>query len=133
MDVLAQLAGEHEHLRIYLERIQAAAEAHDDEALQATLHTAHAALTEELDSHMALEEVEAFLAIGEALGEKVLEPFREEHIEVRVLRDELLAALERGEAPHGTALRLCELILNHQQREDMMLFPSACAASATGS
>lgn len=99
MDVLAQLAGEHEHLRIYLERIQAAAEAHDDEALQATLHTAHAALTDELDSHMALEEVEPFPATGEA--------------------------------PHGTALRLCELILNHQQREDMMLFPSAWAASAS--
>jgi hemerythrin-like domain-containing protein len=125
MDVLTQLSGEHEHLRSYLERIQAAAEAHDDEALQAALHMAHAALTEELDSHIAREEAEAFPAIGEALGEELLEPFRDEHVEARVRRNEVLAAVERGETPYAAALTLCELILNHQQREDLVLFPSA--------
>jgi hemerythrin-like domain-containing protein len=66
----------------HLARIEAAADAHDDEALRA----ARAALTDELDDHIALEETEAFAAIEETLGEEVLEPFREEQVEVHVLR-----------------------------------------------
>lgn len=125
MDILTQLSSEHEQLRAHLERIQAAAEARDDEALRAALRAAHMALTDELDHHIAQEEAEVFAAVSEALGEGLLEPFREEHVEVRVLRDEALTAAERGEAPHAVARRLCELLLDHQQREDMMLFPSA--------
>ena len=125
MDVLTRLSGEHEQLRAHLERIQAAAEAHDGEALRAALCEARAALTDELDAHIILEEAEAFAAIGEALGEGLVEPFREEHVEVRVLRDEVVAAMERGQVPHAAALDLCDLILNHQRREDLVLFPSA--------
>ncbi len=125
MDVLTQLSGEHEQLRAHLERVQAAAEAHDDERLRAALRAASAALSDELDHHIAQEEAEVFAAVSEELGEGLLEPFREEHVEVRLLRDEVLEAAERGKAPHAAALRLCELILNHQQREDLMLFPSA--------
>jgi hemerythrin-like domain-containing protein len=125
MDVLAQLSREHEQLRAHLERIRAAAEARDDEQLRAALWAASTALTDELDHHIAQEEAEVFAAVSEALGEGLLEPFREEHVEVRLLRDEVLAAVERGKASHAAALRLCELILDHQQREDLMLFPSA--------
>ena len=125
MNVLTQLSDEHDQLRAHLERIQAAAEAHDDQALRAALLAAKAALTDELDAHIALEEGEAFPAIAEALGEGLVVPFREEHREVRMLRDTALAALTLGRAPHVAALRLCELILDHQQREDHMLFPSA--------
>ena len=125
MDVLTRLSGEHEQLRAHLERIQAAAEAHDDAAVRAALREARVALTDELDAHIILEEAEAFAAIGEALGEGLIEPFREEHVEVRMLRDEVFAAVERGQAPHAAALGLCDLILNHQQREDLVLFPSA--------
>lgn len=132
MDVLTQLSGEHEQLRAHLERIQAAAEARDDKRLHVALATARGALTDELDAHITLEEAEAFATMSEALGEGLIEPFREEHVEVRVLRDEVLAAVERGEAPHAKALGLCELILNHQQREDLMLFPSAREVMAAG-
>lgn len=125
MDVLTRLSGEHEQLRAHLERIQAAAQARDDEALRAALREARTALTDELDAHIILEEAEAFAAIGEALGEGLIEPFREEHVEVRVLRDEVFAAVERGQAPYRAALELCDLILNHQLREDLVLFPSA--------
>jgi hemerythrin-like domain-containing protein len=130
MDVLTQLSDEHERLRAHLERVQAAAEARDGEALRVTLQAASAALTDELDNHIAVEEAEVFAAIAEALGEGLLEPFREEHVEVRVLRDEVFAAMERGEAPHEGALALCELIQNHQQREDLLLFPGARTALA---
>jgi hypothetical protein len=55
----------------------------------------------------------------------VVVPFREEHIEIRALRDDILAAAERGETLHTLVLKLCDLILNHQCREDLGLFPSA--------
>ncbi len=125
MDILTQLSSEHEQLRAHLERIQAAAEARDDERLRAALRAAHTALTDELDHHIAQEEAEVFATVSDELGEGLLEPFREEHVVVRLLRDEALAAADRGESPHAAALQLCELLLNHQQREDLMLFPSA--------
>lgn len=132
MNVLTQLSDEHDQLRAHLERIQAAAEAHDDQALRAALLAAGTSLADELDAHIALEEGEAFPAIAEALGEGLVVPFREEHREVRMLRDTVLAALTLGRAPHAAALRLCELILDHQQREDHMLFPSALEAVPAG-
>ena len=125
MDVLAQLTHEHQDLSTYIERIQTAAEARDAAALTAHLEAARAALTDELDAHIAVEEAQVFAAAGDALGEGLVAPFYEEHVEIRSLRDEVFAVLARGGAPFEPSLSLCELILAHQQREDMMLFPSA--------
>jgi hemerythrin-like domain-containing protein len=124
MDTLTRLSGEHAQLHAHLERIQRAAEGRNDEALRAALNAARELLTDGLDTHIALEEAEVFAIIEEVLGEDVVESFREEHGEARVLRDDVLAALDHGEAPHGAALELCTLILTHQQREDLVLFPS---------
>jgi hemerythrin-like domain-containing protein len=128
------LSGEHEQLRAHLERIEAAAEARDDSALLAAIREALPVLTDELDAHIALEEREAFAAIGEALGEGLVAPFREEHVEIRALRDEVVDAVApaRGEASYAATLRLCDLILDHQRREDLMLFPSARSAVPAG-
>lgn len=125
MDTLAQLSQEHDALRILLERIEAAAEARDTVALSVSLEVARAALTTDLDAHISVEEAEAFSPIAEALGVGLVAPFYEDHVEIRATRDEVYARLERAEAPYAQALRLCDLILAHQQREDLMLFPSA--------
>lgn len=125
MDVLARLTSEHNTLRTLLERIQATAVARDSAALAASLGTAYTALTDELDTHIAVEEAEVFAAIAEPLGEGIVQPFSEEHVEIRRLRDRVYAQLARGEAPYDASLDLCELIFAHQQREDLMLFPSA--------
>ena len=125
MDVLTRLTSEHDALRAYLERIQAAAEAHDAAALAASLETARPTLTDELDAHIAVEEVEAFAPLVQTLGDGLVESFYEDHVEIRILRDEVYTVLARGEAPFEASLHLCELILAHQQREDLMLFPSA--------
>ena len=125
MDVLAQLSAEHEQLRSLLEPLQAAAAAGDDAALRACVQSARHALAEELDAHIAVEEAEVFAAIAETLGVPLVAPFRAEHLEVRALRDEVFASVDRGQAPHDTVLRLCDLILDHQRREDLMLFASA--------
>lgn len=125
MDTLDRLSREHEDLRALLAPVESAAEARDAAALAASLEAARGALTDELDSHIVLEEAEVFTPTAAHLGEELVAVFYEEHNEIRATRDDIFARLARGEAPYRPSLRLCELILAHQQREDLMLFPSA--------
>lgn len=132
MDVLARLSSEHDTLLPLIMDIQAAAEAGDNATLVARLQAGRAALTGELDAHIALEEDVAFALIGQALGEELVAPFRSEHIEIRALRDKTLAGADAGDVPVGRCLQLCDLIQAHMQREDAMLFPSARNAVEAG-
>jgi hemerythrin-like domain-containing protein len=124
-NVLSRLSEEHDTLLPIIVEIQAAAETQDETALFAELITGRAALTQELDAHITLEEDVAFSLIGQAIGEENVTPFRTEHTEIRALRDEVLSQAEAGIAPFNLCLQLCDLIQTHMQREDMMLFPSA--------
>jgi iron-sulfur cluster repair protein YtfE (RIC family) len=125
INVLTRLSDEHDTLLPLIVEIRAAAEAQDKTALIEQLTTGRAALTHELDAHIALEEDVAFAIIGQAIGEEIITPFRAEHTEIRALRDEVLAQADAGVAPFSLSLQLCDLIQAHMQREDMMLFPSA--------
>ncbi|HEU0027892.1 MAG TPA: hemerythrin domain-containing protein [Ktedonobacterales bacterium] len=125
MDVLTRLSHEHDDLRVLLAPIKAAAEARDAPALAACLGAARAALTDDLDSHIATEEAKVFSAIAGTLGDGLVATFYDEHAEIRAIRDEIYTRLARDEAPFEPSLRLCELIQEHQEREDLMLFPSA--------
>ncbi len=125
MNVITRLSDEHDALRAHLERIQAAAESGNTAELTANLEAARVALTTELDTHIAAEEAEVFSVVAEPLGEGIVRQFYDEHGEIRRLRDQIYAQLVRGKAPLDASLNLCELILAHQQREDLMLFPSA--------
>jgi hemerythrin-like domain-containing protein len=124
-DVLSRLSDEHETLLPLIAEIQAAAESQDTSALLDELTTGRAALTQELDEHIRLEEDVAFSIIQQSVGEEVVTPFRTEHTEIRLKRDEVLSQADAGIAPFNLCLQLCDLIQNHMQREDMMLFPSA--------
>lgn len=125
MDVLTQLSHEHDDLRALLAPIESAAEARDAAALTASLSAARLALTDDLDAHIAIEEASVFSAIAERLGDGLVATFFDEHAEIKGIRDAIYARLARGEAPFESSLRLCELIQEHQEREDLMLFPSA--------
>jgi hemerythrin-like domain-containing protein len=124
-NVLARLSDEHDTLLPLIVEIQAAAEAQDETALFAELIAGRAALTNELDTHIALEENVAFNIIGQGIGEEIVTPFRTEHTEIQALRNEVLSQADAGVAPFNLCLQLCDLIQTHMQREDMMLFPSA--------
>jgi len=124
-DVLARLLDEHDILLPLIVEIQAAAESQDHTALIAELVAGRAALTDELDAHIALEEGVAFTIIENFVGEEFVTPFRKEHAEICGLRDTVLAGLDSGRVPVSLCLQLCDLIQAHMQREDMMLFPSA--------
>ena len=130
MDLLQQLSEEHVDLRIHLERIQAAAEMSTTAEITAALLAAQDALGRHLDDHIRQEEAHVFAGADEVLGEELVRLFREEHQEVRRLRDTVFTQLMRGEIHRDAVLRLCDLILDHQQREDLMLFP--CARTAPG-
>jgi hemerythrin-like domain-containing protein len=130
-NVLARLSEEHDTLLPIIVEIQAAAEAQNETALFAELISGRAALTQELDAHITLEEDVAFALIGEAISEEILTPFRTEHTEIRALRDEVLSHVDAGVTPFNLCLQLCDLIQAHMQREDMMLFPSAREALDT--
>lgn len=124
-NVLARLSDEHDTLLPLIVEIQAVAEAGDETALFDELVSGRAALTQELDAHITLEEDVAFSLIEEAIGEEIVTPFRAEHTEIRTLRDEVLSQADARIAPFNLCLQLCDLIQVHMQREDMMLFPSA--------
>jgi hemerythrin-like domain-containing protein len=130
-NVLTRLSDEHDTLLPLIVEIQAAAETQDKTALIEKLMAGRAALTHELDAHIALEEDVAFSIIGQAIGEEIITPFRTEHTEIRALRDEVLAQADSGGAPFNLCLQLCDIIQAHMQREDMMLFPSAREALDT--
>lgn len=125
VNVLTRLSDEHDILLPLIVEIQAAAEAQDKDILVSKLRYGRAALTNELDTHIDIEEHVAFDIIGHAIGEEIVTPFRTEHTEIRALRDEILAQADSGYAPFNLCLQLCDLIQSHMQREDMMLFPSA--------
>ncbi len=125
MDIFARLADEHNTLYPLIVSLQAVAEAGDHTALLERLIAGRAELTSGLDAHIALEEDVAFALIEEAVGEELITPFRAEHIEIRSLRDEVLRDVDANSIPVGPCLQLCDLLQQHMQREDAMLFPSA--------
>ena len=129
-DVLARLSEEHETLLPLIKDIETAAEARDMHLLLKNLANGREALTAELDAHIALEEDDAFALIEQAMGEGFVAPFRSEHREIRALRDQVLAGADAGRVPVSLCLQLCDLIQEHMQREDAMLFPSARNAIA---
>ncbi len=131
-DVLSRLSGEHDTLLPIIVEIQAAAEARDAVALFDELTASRAALTQELDEHIMLEEEVAFSLIKQSVGEGIVAPFRSEHAEIRILRDEVLSQADAGVAPFDLCIQLCDLIQSHMQREDIMLFPTARNAQETG-
>ena len=125
IDVFTALSQEHEMLLPLILDIQSAAEATDIPALVEKLITGRQALTTELDAHIALEDDGAFVSVEEALGKEVVLPFRLEHNEIRTLRDQMLAGADAGRVSIDLCLQFCDLLQEHMQREDAMLFPSA--------
>ncbi len=125
MDLLSHLSDEHRALLALITQLQASAHAGDAKSLAERVMAAHDALTNELDTHIALEESVVFPVISGALGGGLVAAFSDEHREIQALRDDVLSRAGSGTMPSGPVEQLCDLIVAHQQREDQMLFPSA--------
>jgi hemerythrin-like domain-containing protein len=130
-EIVGELAREHEELRALLQPIQQAAEARDAAALALALEAGRGGLGASLDSHITKEEASVFATAEESLGVGVVGPFRSEHRMIEALRDVVLGWSGATDPPYAQSLELCERMLEHQQREDIMLFPAVRGALAT--
>ncbi len=128
MDIFTQLSNEHTTLSPFIGDIQAAAWAGNKEMLLARLAVARAALSSELDAHIALEEDDVFDLAEQAVGADIVATFRAEHAEIQELRDAMLAQAEQGKVSFNLCLQFCDLMQAHMLREDAMLFPSTVPA-----
>ncbi len=129
-NVLTRLSDEHDTLLPLIVEIQAAAEAQDKTALLAKLVTGRAALTLELDAHIALEEDIAFSIIGQAIGEEIITPFRTEHTEIRALRNEVIAQADSGKVPFDLSLQLCDVTTPHAYKAGASGMTRLCRPTA---
>lgn len=123
---LDRLIGEHRLLWATLEDAATLAEQGSQSALRACLQAAHDELTRALDEHIAREEV-LFGDIGEAVGTGIVEHFREDHTEIVRLRDRLVSGAGADEQVVQDTLELARLVRDHQEREELVLFPVASA------
>jgi iron-sulfur cluster repair protein YtfE (RIC family) len=126
--VLDQLSAEHAELLPHIERLLELAQIQSP-ALAATVDADLELLGAPLEAHIALEDDVLFPAYAEATGaQSVVEVFSEEHQEILKIRNELRTLRQLGvdgQALASTVLRLADALMPHQEREEMMLFPSA--------
>jgi iron-sulfur cluster repair protein YtfE (RIC family) len=126
--VLDRLRAEHAELLPRIERLLELAQ-FQSPALAATLDADLELLGAPLEAHIALEDDVLFPAYAEATGaHSVVEVFSDEHREILKIRNELRALRQLGvdgKTLATTVLRLTDALMPHQEREEMMLFPSA--------
>ncbi len=123
--LIGTLEGEHVEVRDALAKIDSAVTVKNASALSDALTSASEVLGTALDSHSLAEDNDLFPAIAEMMGEGLVSVFVEEHTRIRSLRDQIYQAMDRGDADFERSGEFSELLGDHIDREDAMLFPSA--------
>jgi hemerythrin-like domain-containing protein len=123
--LIDRLESEHVDVRRALETLGPAIEESDSLALRAALAAGVEALGTALDVHSEAEDEDLFPRIAAMTGDGVVNAFVEEHMRIRALRDQVYESMGRGEADLDGCAELCELLGDHIQREDRILFPAA--------
>lgn len=123
--LIDRLEGEHVDVLRALERLRVAIEQDDGAALQGALVAGAEALGTDLTVHSAAEDDDLFPEIAPMLGEGMVNVFVEEHVRIRALRDQAYESKARGVADFDACAELCELLADHMEREDRVLFPAA--------
>ena len=123
--LIGTLESEHVEVRDALAKIDSAVTVKNASALSAALTSGLGVLGTGLDSHSLAEDNDLFPAIAELMGEGLVSVFVEEHTRIRSLRDQIYQAMDRGDADFERSGEFSELLGDHIDREDAMLFPSA--------
>ncbi|MHB1891514.1 MAG: hemerythrin domain-containing protein [Acidimicrobiales bacterium] len=126
--LIDQLEIEHVDVRRALAMLGSAVEEGDATALQGALAAGAEALGTALDVHSGAEDERLFPRIAPMIGEGMVSAFAEEHVRIRALRDQVYESSAQGGADFGGCTELCELLLDHMEREDRALFPAARSA-----
>ena len=123
--LIGTLENEHVDVREALGRINLAIGANDPAALLDALLAGEAVLGSGLDAHSLSEDDDLFPPLADAMGDGLLGVFVEEHVRIRSLRDRIYAAKDRGQADFNGSEEFSQLLTDHIDREDAVLFPSA--------
>lgn len=123
LSLIDQLELEHRQMRDALAHLGEMPAGADLAAVATALRDLAPVLVAGLDEHSAAEDDVLFPALGAAVG-SAAEVFRAEHVDIRAWRDQLFGSSSVDDRLRaGTELR--ELLEDHMDREEAMLFPSA--------
>jgi len=120
-----RLESEHVDVLHAVDMLRPAIEAHDGVALQGALAAGVEVLGTALNVHSGEEDEDLFPRIASMIGEGMVSVFVEEHVRIRALRDQIYERMGQGVADFDACAELCELLRDHMEREDQVLFPAA--------
>ena len=123
--LIDRLDSEHVEVRHALDTIGSAVDQEDDVALRAALLGGIDVLGTGLDVHSKAEDEVLFPGIAEMIGEEMVNAFAEEHARIIALRDQAYERMGQGVADFEGCAELGELLGNHTERQDEVLFPAA--------
>ena len=123
--LIDRLEGEHVEGLQAVAMLRPAVEARDDVALKGALAAGEEALGAALTKHSEVEDEDLFPRIAAMIGEGMVGLFVEEHVRIRALRDQVYERMGRGAADFDGCAELCDLLADHMEREDKVLFPAA--------
>jgi hemerythrin-like domain-containing protein len=123
--LIDRLESEHVEVLDAVAALRPALEAQDEVALQVALTAGERALGAALTRHSEVEDDDLFPRIAAMIGEGMLSRFVEEHVLIRALRDQVYEQMREGEADFEGCAELCDLLADHMEREDKVLFPAA--------
>ena len=126
--LIDRLEGEHVEVLAAAAMLRPALEIHDAEALKGALAAGEQALGTALTEHSEVEDEELFPRIAAMIGEGMVSMFIEEHVRIRELRDQVYERMAQGVADFDGCAELCDLLADHMEREDKVLFPAARGA-----
>ena len=123
MNAVTLLTQEHQKLRPFLRRMAQACDKENQDALNTVLEMAKTALNADLDQHIDLEDNRVFPHFAQYIGSDMVRMFIDDHRQIQSVRDTLYSA----ETPcrRSLALALDEMLQEHLDREENMLFPAA--------
>jgi hemerythrin-like domain-containing protein len=123
--LIDRLESEHVDVRHALDALGPAIKEGDGVALQGALAAGGEALGRALDVHSGAEDHDLYPQIAPMIGEGMVSAFAEEHVRIRALRDQVYETMGQGRADFDGCVELCELLGDHMEREDRVLFPAA--------
>lgn len=129
-NLIDRLSAEHADLLPCITQLMELAASRSPE-VRASVERCAPKLGDTLNAHIADEDNVLFPAYARESGDQgLVGQFRDEHREIEILRDQLLAAHQsQAEVAKIAAIaaRFADLLHSHMTREDMALFPSARA------
>ena len=123
--LIDRLESEHVEVLDAVASLRPAIAGRDGAALQSALAASEQIFGKALNVHSETEDVDLFPQLAPLIGDEMVSMFVQEHVRIRALRDQVYRRMRQGEADFDGCAELCDLLGDHMDREDQVLFPSA--------